>query len=45
MKFATVESGPMTIRELPHYWTLEQVQQILAALPAGQPWLFARLTG
>ena len=32
-------------RELPRYWTPEQVRQILAAMPAGQPWLFARLTG
>ena len=45
MKSAIVESDPMTSRELPHYWTLEQVRQILAAMDAGQPWLFARLTG
>ena len=32
----------MPIRELPHYWTPEQ---ILAVMPAGKPWLFARLTG
>ena len=31
--------------ELPHYWTPEQVQQILAVMPAGQPWLLALLTG
>ena len=31
--------------ELPHYWTPEQIRQILAARPAGQPWLFGRLTG
>ena len=31
--------------ELPRYWTPEQIRQILAALPAGQPWLFAVLTG
>ena len=35
----------MPTRELPHYWTPEQVRQILAVMPAGQPWLFARLTG
>ena len=35
----------MPTRELPHYWTPEQVRQILAAMPAGQPWLIARLTG
>ena len=35
----------MPTRELPHYGTPEQVRQILAAMPAGQPWLFARLTG
>ena len=33
----------MPTRELPHYWTPEQVRQILAAMPAGQPWLFALL--
>ena len=33
----------MPARELPHYWTPEQVRQILVALPAGQPWLFALL--
>ena len=32
-------------RELPRYRTPEQVRQILASMPAGQPWLFARLTG
>ena len=31
--------------ELPHYWAPEQVRQILVAMPAGQPWLLARLTG
>ena len=31
--------------ELPDYWTPEQVRRILAAMPAGQPWLFALLTG
>ena len=31
--------------ELPHYWTPEQVRQILAVMPAGQPWLLALLTG
>ena len=25
----------MTTRQLPHYWTPDQVRQILAALPAG----------
>ena len=38
-----VESGRMLARELPHYWRQEQVRQILVALPAGQPWLFALL--
>ena len=33
----------MPARELPHYWTPKQVRQILAAMPAGQPWLFALL--
>ena len=31
--------------ELLHYWTPEQVQQILAVMPAGKPWLLALLTG
>ena len=35
--------GRMPTRELPHYWTPEQVRQILAAMPAGRPWLFALL--
>ena len=35
----------MPARELPHYGTPEQVRHILAAMPASQPWLFARLTG
>ena len=35
----------MPTRWLPHYWTLEQVWQILVAMLAGQPWLFALLTG
>ena len=35
----------MPTRELPYYWTPEQVRQILVAMPAGQPWLFAQLTG
>ena len=43
MKSATVESGPMPARDLPHYWTPEQVRHILAAMPAGRPWLFALL--
>ena len=43
MKSAIVESGPMTTRDLPHYSTPEQVRQILAAMPASQPWLFALL--
>ena len=33
----------MPTRELPHYWMPEQVRQILATMPAGQPWLFALL--
>ena len=33
----------MTTRELPHYWTPEQVNVILDAMPAGQPWLFGLL--
>ena len=45
MNSAIVESGPMPTRDLPHYWTPEQAQQILAAKPAAQSWLFARLTG
>ena len=35
----------MPTRWLPDYWTPEQVRQILAAVPARQPWLFALLTG
>ena len=35
--------GRMPTRELPHYWTPVQVRQILAAMPAGRPWLFALL--
>ena len=38
MKSAIVKSGPMPTRELPHYWMPEQVRQILATMPAGQPW-------
>ena len=45
MNSATVELGRKPSRELPHYWTPEQARQVLAAMPAGQPWLFARLTG
>ena len=33
----------MPTRELPHYWTPEPVRQILAAMSAGQPWLFTLL--
>ena len=33
----------MPTRGLPHYWTPEQVRQILAIVPAGRPWLFALL--
>ena len=33
----------MTTPEVPQYWTPEQVRQILAAMPAGHPWLFAQL--
>ena len=36
MKSAIVKSGPMPVRDLPHYWTPEQVRQILAVMPAGQ---------
>ena len=35
----------MPTHELPHYWTPEQIGQILAAMPAGLPWLFALLLG
>ena len=35
----------MPVRELPHYWTPEQIRQILAVMPAGKPWLLALLTG
>ena len=45
MNSAIVESGPMPTRDLPHYWTPEKAQQVLAAMPAAQSWLFARLTG
>ena len=45
MNSATVELGRMPTSELPYYSTPEQVRQILAAMPTGQPWLFARLTG
>ena len=45
MNSAIVESGrtvnPMTTRQLPHYWTPDQVARLLAAMPASQPWLFA----
>ena len=37
--------GLRAARELPRYWTPEQAQQILAAMPVAQPWLFPRLTG
>ena len=33
----------MPSRQLPHYWTPEQVRRILAAMLAGQPWLLALL--
>ena len=29
----------MPARELPHYWTPDLFRQILAAMPAGRPWL------
>ena len=45
MKSTIVELGRMPTRELPRYWRPEQVRQILAAMPAGQPWLIALLTG
>ena len=45
MKSTIVELGLMPIRELPHYWRPDLFRQILAVMPAGQPWLFARLTG
>ena len=35
--------NPMTTRQLPHYWTPDQVARLLGAMPAGQPWLFALL--
>ena len=31
----------MTTRQLPHYWTPDQVARLLATMPASQPWLFA----
>ena len=39
------QDGLRAARELPRYWTPEQVRQILVVLPAVQPGLFARLTG
>ena len=39
------QDGLRAARELPRYWRPEQVRQILAAMPAGQPWLIALLTG
>ena len=38
-----IGGGRMPARALPHYCTPEQVRQILAAIPAGRPWLFALL--
>ena len=43
MNSASVESEAYATRGLPHYWTPEQVRQILAITPAGRPWLFALL--
>ena len=48
MKSATVELGAYAPRKLPHCWTPEQIRYIPAAMPAmpaGQPGLFAALTG
>ncbi len=45
MESATVELGAYAPRKLPYCCTPEQAQQILAAMPAAQSWLFARLTG
>ena len=45
MKSATVELGAYAPRKLPHCWTPEQIRYIPAAMPAGQPGLFAVLTG
>ena len=39
----TTDSTNIPTRELPHYCTPEQVRQILAAMPADRPWLFALL--
>ena len=39
------QDGLRAARELPHYWTPEQIRQILAVMPAGKPWLLALLTG
>ena len=44
MKSTIVELGRMPTRELPRYWRPEQLWQILAAMPASQPWLLALLT-
>ena len=33
----------MTTRQLPHYWTPEQVRRLLDAIPPGQPWLLTLL--
>ena len=33
----------MPARQLPHYWTPEQVRRLLDAMPPGQPWLLALL--
>ena len=33
----------MTTRQLPHYWTPDQVDRLLGSTPAGQPWLFMLL--
>ena len=31
----------MPAKQLPHYWTPEQVRQLLDAMPPGQPWPLA----
>ena len=45
MKSATVELGAYARPRAAHYWTPEQIRQILAVMPAGKPWLLALLTG
>ncbi len=33
----------MPPKQLPHYWTPDQVRRLLDAMPPGQPWLFTLL--